>query len=162
MCLIGAIGWVRGTLIFFTEILAGIASAGVVSALFPSAMKVRTTLRATSVVRGLFIEMFLTTMLVFTVFMLAAEKHKSTFLAPIGIGLALFIAELSGASPSPSSPVLLLLTRDDSQASTTPAARSTRRARSGQTSCWARSTATTGSTGRGRSSGRCWRSCCSA
>ncbi|KAF4311642.1 aquaporin rerated other eukaryote [Botryosphaeria dothidea] len=96
MCLIGAIGWLRGTLIFFTEILAGIASAGVVSALFPSAMKVRTTLRATSVVRGLFIEMFLTTMLVFTVFMLAAEKHKSTFLAPIGIGLALFIAELSG------------------------------------------------------------------
>jgi aquaporin related protein len=28
--------------------------------------------------------------------MLAAEKHKATFLAPIGIGLALFIAELSG------------------------------------------------------------------
>jgi aquaporin related protein len=28
--------------------------------------------------------------------MLAAEKHKGTFLAPIGIGLALFIAELSG------------------------------------------------------------------
>lgn len=28
--------------------------------------------------------------------MLAAEKHKSTFLAPIGIGLALFIAELAG------------------------------------------------------------------
>ncbi|KAL1624273.1 Aquaporin-1 [Neofusicoccum ribis] len=39
--------------------------------------------------------MFLTAMLVFTVFMLAAEKHKSTFLAPIGIGLALFVAELS-------------------------------------------------------------------
>jgi len=28
--------------------------------------------------------------------MLAAEKHRSTFLAPIGIGLALFIAELAG------------------------------------------------------------------
>lgn len=27
-------------------------------------------------------------------FMLAAEKHKGTFLAPIGIGLALFVAEL--------------------------------------------------------------------
>lgn len=26
--------------------------------------------------------------------MLAAEKHKGTFLAPIGIGLALFVAEL--------------------------------------------------------------------
>lgn len=82
---------------FFTQIVGGIAAAGIVSALFPGAMKVRTTLSEdTSVVRGLFIEMFLTAMLVFTVFMLAAEKHKSTFLAPIGIGLALFVAELSG------------------------------------------------------------------
>jgi aquaporin related protein len=30
--------------------------------------------------------------------MLAAEKHKATFVAPIGIGLALFIAELAGMS----------------------------------------------------------------
>lgn len=30
--------------------------------------------------------------------MLAAEKHKGTFLAPVGIGLSLFIAELSGKS----------------------------------------------------------------
>jgi aquaporin related protein len=29
--------------------------------------------------------------------MLAAEKHRGTFLAPVGIGLALFIAELAGA-----------------------------------------------------------------
>ncbi|KAK5244309.1 Aquaporin-1 [Exophiala xenobiotica] len=28
--------------------------------------------------------------------MLAAEKHKGTFLAPVGIGLSLFIAELAG------------------------------------------------------------------
>jgi aquaporin related protein len=28
--------------------------------------------------------------------MLAVEKHKGTFLAPIGIGLALFCAELAG------------------------------------------------------------------
>ena len=44
----------------------------------------------------LVIEMFLTAELVFTIFMLAAEKHKGTFIAPIGIGLALFIAELAG------------------------------------------------------------------
>ena len=42
------------------------------------------------------IEMFLTAQLVITIFLLAAEKHKGTFLAPIGIGLSLFIAELSG------------------------------------------------------------------
>jgi aquaporin related protein len=40
--------------------------------------------------------MFLTAELIFCILMLAAEKHKGTFLAPIGIGLALFIAELAG------------------------------------------------------------------
>jgi aquaporin related protein len=30
------------------------------------------------------------------ILMLAAEKHKATFIAPIGIGLALFVAELLG------------------------------------------------------------------
>lgn len=51
----------------------------------------------TSVVRGVFIEMFLTALLIFTIFMLAAEKHRATFIAPIGIGLALFVAHLAGA-----------------------------------------------------------------
>jgi len=46
--------------------------------------------------QGLFLEMFLTAELVFTICMLAAEKHKATYLAPVGIGLALFIAELAG------------------------------------------------------------------
>lgn len=50
----------------------------------------------TSIAQGLFIEMFLTAELVFVILMLAAEKSKDTFLAPIGIGLALFVAELSG------------------------------------------------------------------
>jgi aquaporin related protein len=84
-------------LVFIGQILGAIAAAGIVSCLFPSAMNVSTTLGGgTSIVRGLFIEMFLTAMLVFTILMLAAEKHKGTFLAPIGIGLALFIAELTG------------------------------------------------------------------
>lgn len=101
MCLIGAIPWIRGLIVFIAQILGGIAAAGVVSALFPGPLAVRTGLStspATSVTRGLFIEMFLTAELVFTIFMLAAEKHKATFIAPIGIGLALFVAELSGKS----------------------------------------------------------------
>jgi aquaporin rerated protein, other eukaryote len=40
--------------------------------------------------------MFLTAQLVLVVFMLAVEKHKSTFIAPIGIGLTLFTAHLAG------------------------------------------------------------------
>ena len=40
--------------------------------------------------------MFLTAQLVLSVFMLAVEKHKATFLAPIGIGLTLFVDHLVG------------------------------------------------------------------
>jgi len=97
MCLIGAVPYVRGVLVIISQILGGIASAAVLSALLPGPLNVRTSLGGgTSVVQGLFIEMFLTAQLVFTIFMLAAEKHKSTFIAPIGIGLSLFIAELMG------------------------------------------------------------------
>ena len=97
MGLIGAVNWLKASLLILSQVLAGIASAGVVSALFSGPLAVRTTLaKNTSVVRGLFIEMFLTFELIFCIFMLAAEKHRSTFLAPIGIGLALFVAELAG------------------------------------------------------------------
>ncbi|KAH7078774.1 aquaporin-like protein [Paraphoma chrysanthemicola] len=96
MALIGAIGWVKASLLIITQVVAGIASAGLVYGLFAGPLAVRTTLEPnTSVVRGLFIEMFLTFQLIFCIFMLAAEKHRSTFLAPIGIGLALFVAELA-------------------------------------------------------------------
>jgi len=99
MVLTGSMPPIRGSLIFVSQIIGAIASAGVVSALFPGQLNVRTSLGAgTSIVQGLFIEMFLTAQLVFTIFMLAAEKHKATFIAPIGIGLSLFIAELSGRS----------------------------------------------------------------
>jgi aquaporin related protein len=97
MALIGAMGWINAALLIISQILGAIAAAGVVSALFPGPLSVRTTLSPeTSAVRGLFIEMFLTAQLIFCIFMLAAEKHRSTFIAPIGIGLALFIAELAG------------------------------------------------------------------
>ena len=78
------------------------AAAGVVKTLFPGPLAVTTTLSGgTNKAQGVFIEMFLTTQLVFTIFMLAAEKHKGTFLAPVGIGLSLFIAELAGMSVYP-------------------------------------------------------------
>jgi len=48
--------------------------------------------------RGVFFEMFLTAQLTFTVLMLAAEKSKDTFIAPIGIGMSLFVAEIAGTS----------------------------------------------------------------
>ncbi|KAF2692150.1 aquaporin [Lentithecium fluviatile CBS 122367] len=97
MCLIGALPWLRGVLLFVTQILGGITAAALVSAMFPGPLTVQTSLGGgTSIVQGLFIEMFLTGQLIFTIFMLAAEKHKGTFIAPVGIGLSLFVAELTG------------------------------------------------------------------
>jgi aquaporin related protein len=75
MCLIGALPWFRGVLLFITQMLGGITAAALVSAMFPGPLTVQTTLGGgTSIVQGLFIEMFLTAQLVFTIFMLAAEK----------------------------------------------------------------------------------------
>lgn len=97
MCLVGALPYIRGALLVVSQILGGITAAAICSALFPGPLTVRTSLGGgTSVVQGLFIEMFLSAELVFTIFMLAAEKHKGTFIAPVGIGLSLFIAELTG------------------------------------------------------------------
>lgn len=97
MCLVGALPYIRGLFLVIAQILGGITAAAICSALFPGPLTVRTSLGGgTSVVQGLFIEMFLSAELVFTIFMLAAEKHKGTFIAPIGIGLSLFIAELTG------------------------------------------------------------------
>lgn len=95
--LIGALTPNRAILYFIAQMLAGICAAGIVEAILPGPLNVSTNLHTgVSPARGVFLEMFLTSLLVFTVFMLAAEKHKATYLAPIGIGLALFVAELVG------------------------------------------------------------------
>ncbi|KAF2998196.1 hypothetical protein E8E13_004501 [Curvularia kusanoi] len=95
--LIGALTTIRAILCFVSQMLAGICAAAVVSAMFPGSLNVSTTLGSgVSAAQGVFMEMFLTSMLIITIFMLAAEKHKATFLAPIGIGLSLFVAEMVG------------------------------------------------------------------
>ncbi|OAK95694.1 aquaporin-like protein [Phaeosphaeriaceae sp. SRC1lsM3a] len=97
LLLIHALTPLRAALCFVAQMLAGICAAAVVSALFPGQLNVSTTLGAgVSIAQGVFLEMFLTSLLVFTIFMLAAEKHKATFLAPVGIGLSLFVAEMVG------------------------------------------------------------------
>lgn len=97
MALVGTVGLIKAVLLIIAQLLGAIIAAAVVAGLFPGPLAVNTVLsRDTSVVRGLFIEMFLTFMLLVTIFMLAAEKHRATFLAPLVIGLALFIAELAG------------------------------------------------------------------
>ena len=97
MVLIGAISIVRGILLFVAQLFGAIVAAFVVQALFTGTLNVSTALSATTTIaQGVIIEMLLTTQLVFTIFMLAAEKHVGNFIAPVGIGLSLFIAELTG------------------------------------------------------------------
>merc|ERR1712230_264990 len=93
--LIGAVPASRGAVVFLAQMLGGIGAAGAVSATLPGPMAVNVRLGGDcSIVRGLFIEMFTTLQLAFSVIMLAAVKHKATFLAPIGIGIALFIGHM--------------------------------------------------------------------
>lgn len=96
MVLSGAMTIVRGTLVVLSQIIGGIAAAAVIDGLLPGPLSVGTSLGGDiSIVQGLFLEMFLTAQLVFTIFMLAGEKHRGTFMAPIGIGLSLFITHLT-------------------------------------------------------------------
>jgi MIP family channel proteins len=97
MALVGVLTPLRACLLVVVQILGGMTAAGIVQALTPGPLNVRTTLSpGTSVSRGLFIEMFLTTWLMLAILFLAAEKHKATFIAPVGIGIALFMAEMWG------------------------------------------------------------------
>ncbi|KAH8771785.1 aquaporin-like protein [Diaporthe sp. PMI_573] len=97
LVLIRAITPIRAIFVLVAQLLGGIAAAGLASCMFPTELNVSTTLSdGVSLAQGVFIEAILTFELVFTIFMLAAEKHRATFVAPVGIGLALFIAEMSG------------------------------------------------------------------
>ncbi|KAI4727915.1 aquaporin-like protein [Aureobasidium sp. EXF-10728] len=98
MVIAGQLPWVRGLVLFPAQILGGMVAAALVSCMIPGDIAATRTVLAPgmSEAQGVFFEMFLTSFLVFTVLMLAAEKSKTTFLAPLGIGLALFVAELAG------------------------------------------------------------------
>lgn len=97
MILVRAISIARGICLFAAQMSGAMLASAIVRYLFPESFNVRTTLGGgASLVQGVFIESILTAELVFTIFMLAKEKHRATFIAPVGIGLALFISELVG------------------------------------------------------------------
>jgi len=92
---VGAMGPLRGIVVIVSQLLGAITASAVLLVLLPGPLVVGTTLRHdTSLAQGVFIEMFLTALLVLTILLLAVEKHRATFTAPIAIGLALLTAEL--------------------------------------------------------------------
>ncbi|RYP00945.1 hypothetical protein DL765_010888 [Monosporascus sp. GIB2] len=97
MMVVGTVSALRGIFLIISQILGAMVAAAMVEGLTPGKLNVRTGLGGgTTTSQGLFIEMFLTAQLVFTILMLAGEKHRGTFMAPVGIGLSLFVAELMG------------------------------------------------------------------
>jgi aquaporin related protein len=95
--LVGAVPVVRASLLIPTQLAGGILASIIVSELFSGPLKVQTSLGAgTSPNQGLFIEMFLAMELIFTILMLAVEKHRATPMAPIGIGAALAVGHIIG------------------------------------------------------------------
>ncbi|KAK9897272.1 aquaporin-like protein [Cystobasidium minutum MCA 4210] len=93
--LVGALKPLRFALYCIAHLLAGIAACAVLAGIMPGNLAIACRLgNGTSVVRGLFIEMFLTCFLCFTVCLTAIERHRATHICAIAIGLALFSTQL--------------------------------------------------------------------
>ncbi|KAI1468683.1 aquaporin-like protein [Daldinia caldariorum] len=100
LCLSGQLPWARAAFFIPTQLIACMCAGGVVKVMFPGDIAaVNTTLAPeVNLAQGVFAEMFFTSYLVFVILMLAAEKFEGTYLAPLGIGLALFVAEIPARS----------------------------------------------------------------
>ncbi|KAI2640775.1 aquaporin-like protein [Hypomontagnella submonticulosa] len=98
LCLGGQLPWARAAFLIPSQLISCMCAGAVVKIMFPGNIAgVNTTLSpGMNLAQGVFAEMFFTSYLVFVILMLAAEKSKDTYLAPLGIGLALFVAEIPG------------------------------------------------------------------
>jgi len=95
LLLIRAISPFRWLVMCTAQMLGAIAASAVILALTPGPLSVNTMPgNGVNKAQAVFIEMFCTAALVLSVLMLAAEKHRSTPFAPVGIGLTLFACEL--------------------------------------------------------------------
>ncbi|EMD33569.1 hypothetical protein CERSUDRAFT_56474 [Gelatoporia subvermispora B] len=95
LLLTGVIGPVRFVLYCIAQLAGAIAAAALVLALTPGPLNYNVALApGINSAQGVFIEMFMTSILVLAVLMLAAEKHFTTPFAPVGIGLTLFACSL--------------------------------------------------------------------
>ncbi|KAL0945460.1 hypothetical protein HGRIS_000950 [Hohenbuehelia grisea] len=95
LLLCGIIKPVRFVLYCLAQLIGAIAAAGLVRGLTSAPLASNTSLSPrTNMAQGVFIEMFITAILVLSVLMLAAEKHETTPFAPVGIGLTLFACHL--------------------------------------------------------------------
>lgn len=84
LVVVGVLPPLRGALLSVSQILGGITAAAIIHAVLPGPLAVRTTLGGgTTRTQGLFLEMFLTAMLLFTIFMLAVSTLEFLFRSQI-------------------------------------------------------------------------------
>lgn len=96
LALARAITPTRCVVMWFSQIIAGMAAGGAAHAMTPGAVKFTNGLGlGCSRSRGLFLEMFGTAILCLTVLMTAVEKRETNFLAALPIGVSLFIGHLA-------------------------------------------------------------------
>lgn len=96
LALARAINPTRCVVHWIAQMLGGMAAAGAASAMTPGPVLFANTLGlGCSRSRGLFLEMFGTTILCFTVLMTAIESRDGSFMAALPIGISLFIAHLA-------------------------------------------------------------------
>ncbi|KAI0784484.1 aquaporin-like protein [Abortiporus biennis] len=93
--LTGVIRPLRFVLYCIAQLIGGIAAAALILGLTPGPLQSNIHLTpGVNSAQGVFIEVFITTLLCLTVLMLAAEKHIATPFAPVGIGLTVFVSHL--------------------------------------------------------------------
>ncbi|KAI8459683.1 aquaporin-like protein [Phakopsora pachyrhizi] len=95
LLLVGVISPTRFLLYMFSQFVGSIVACALLEALLPGKLVVTPSLGAgTNSAQGLFIECFATCGLILSVLFLAVEKHRATYLAPLGIGLTLFAGHM--------------------------------------------------------------------
>ncbi|KAI8820196.1 aquaporin-2 [Fimicolochytrium jonesii] len=85
----------RGAMFVAAQLVGALVAGALVQGLFPGPFKGANTLKnGISIAQGFFLEVILTALFTIVILMLAVEKSKHTYLAPVGIGLALFLVHL--------------------------------------------------------------------
>ncbi|CAI5301885.1 ASB_HP2_G0035330.mRNA.1.CDS.1 [Saccharomyces cerevisiae] len=96
LCLARAISPARCVVMWFPQIIAGMAAGGAASAMTPGKVLFTNALGlGCSRSRGLFLEMFGTAVLCLTVLMTAVEKRETNFMAALPIGISLFMTHMA-------------------------------------------------------------------
>ncbi|PLW21752.1 hypothetical protein PCANC_02935 [Puccinia coronata f. sp. avenae] len=95
LLLVGVISPARFFVYVIAQFAGAITASGLLEILLPGPLAVTPALGAdTHPAQGVFIEAFITCALILSVLFLAVEKHRATFLAPLGIGITLFAGHL--------------------------------------------------------------------